>query len=229
MEFLNEAMAAVPIGQTSLVHILIQILVGFVMGLIIAWTYKVTYRGFSYARTFMFTLVFLTTISTLIIIAIGESVARAFALAGALSIIRFRTPIKDTRDITFVFFALISGLAMGTGKLAMAVMATLVISALILLYYRLSENYFSEVQKYLLRLRADDLSAAERQVAEGLGDQVKGYELMNVAQAGEGSVELSYVVHLKPGVSIAQITQRLGQAPALRDLSTVALSDTVDF
>lgn len=230
MDFLQQAMSAVPLGQTSLVHILINILLGFAMGLVIAWTYKVTYTGFTFARTFMFTLVFLTTIATLVIIAVGESVARAFALAGALSIIRFRTPIKDTRDLTFVFFALISGLAMGTGKVAMAVMATLVIAGLILLYYRLSGSFFAEVQKYMLRLTTSDVSAAERFVGEALQGLVKDHRLMNISRPeADGDVEMVYVVRLLKEVTIARLRDRLASGASVRNVSTVALSDTVDY
>lgn len=230
MDFLQQAMSAVPIGQSSLAHILINILVGFVMGLVIAWTYRVTHVGFTYARTFMFTLVFLTTIATLVIIAIGESVARAFALAGALSIIRFRTPIKDTRDMTFVFFALISGLAMGTGHLAMAVLATLLIAGLILLYYRLSGTYFVEAQKYMLRLTTDDVAGTERFVGDALKDLVRDQRLMNVSKPqDDGVVEMVYVVRLLDDATVSRVSEKLAGNGGIRNVSTLALSDTVDF
>jgi len=230
MDFLEQAMSAVPLGQTSLVHVLINIVVGFAMGLLIAWTYKVTHIGFTYARTFMFTLVFLTTISTLVIIAIGESVARAFALAGALSIIRFRTPIKDTRDITFVFFALIAGLAMGTGKVAMAVMATLIISALILIYYRISGTYFAEAQKYMLRISTNDVPGAEKALEDSLSGLAKERRLMNISKPEQGdTVEMVFVVRMLEDAPVSELNERLSQAPVVQQVSTVALADTVDY
>ena len=140
---MNFALEQVYVGHFSIVHALLYVSVGAVLGLLISWVYRVCYTG-----TFVFGLIFLTAISTLVVIAVGESVARAFALAGALSIVRFRTPIKDVKDITFIFFALIIGLSVGTGKIVVASAAAILISALMIFYQRIYSRK-SKIQRYL--------------------------------------------------------------------------------
>lgn len=145
---MNFALEQVYVGHFSIVHALLYVCVGAVLGLLISWVYRVCYTGLNYSRTFVFGLIFLTAISTLVVIAVGESVARAFALAGALSIVRFRTPIKDVKDITFIFFALIIGLSVGTGKIVVASSAAILISALMITYHRIYSRK-SKIQRYL--------------------------------------------------------------------------------
>ena len=87
-------------------EILINIVLGFVLGIVISYVYKKTHKGLSYSQSFMLTLVFVTIIVSAVMMIIGNNLARAFALVGALSIIRFRTVVKDTKDTAYVFLAL---------------------------------------------------------------------------------------------------------------------------
>ena len=89
-------------------EILINLVTAFVLALVIAFTYRATHRGLSYSQSFVLTLIFVTVITAMVVMVIGNNLARAFALVGAMSIIRFRTVVKDTKDTAFVFFALAS-------------------------------------------------------------------------------------------------------------------------
>ncbi|SCX76227.1 DUF4956 domain-containing protein [Alkaliphilus peptidifermentans] len=92
------------------------VLVSFIFGIMITWTYQKTYKGNTYSQSFVHTIVMMGVIISVIIVVIGSNIARAFSLAGALSIIRFRSAISDPKDVAFIFFAMGAGLAAGTGN-----------------------------------------------------------------------------------------------------------------
>ncbi len=112
-------------------EIILNIVLAFLMGVFIAWIYRATNRTLSISFSFVNTLVLLSLIMSMVMMVIGNNIARAFGLAGAMSIIRFRTVVKDTRDTTFVFYSLAAGMAAGTGNLRIALVGTLLIGFLI--------------------------------------------------------------------------------------------------
>ena len=97
-------------------EIVFNLILSFFYGLLISFVYKKTHKGMSYSQSFMITNIFLSVIVCMVIMTIGNSVSRAFALVGALSIIRFRTVIKDTKDIVYIFWSLAAGITCGTGN-----------------------------------------------------------------------------------------------------------------
>src|SRR6185503_10871369 len=101
-------------------------------------TYRATHRGAVYSASFLQALFVLGACTTLIMLVIGNEIARAFSLVGALSIVRFRTAIKDPRDVGFVFASLALGMACGTGFYYQAIVFTLFLCGLLLLLGRLS-------------------------------------------------------------------------------------------
>jgi uncharacterized membrane protein YhiD involved in acid resistance len=110
---------------------LLNISVAFVLGLFVSFVYRATHRKGFATFSFVNTQVLVSMIMCLVIMVIGNNIARAFGLAGAMSIIRFRTAVKDTRDTAFVFFALGAGMASGTGNLDIAVAGTALIGLFI--------------------------------------------------------------------------------------------------
>ncbi|MCK9292376.1 MAG: DUF4956 domain-containing protein [Bacteroidales bacterium] len=102
-------------------------LVALLCGIIIALIYKYTYRGLNYSASFTASLILLTMITTIVIMVIGNNLARAFGMVGAMSIIRFRTAVKDASDIMFIFFSLSIGLAAGVKLYSIAFFGTLIV------------------------------------------------------------------------------------------------------
>lgn len=88
---------------TSSSDVIANLFVALICGLVLSIIYRTTYRGPSYSVTFVNSLVLLTLISSIVIMVIGNNIARAFGLVGAMSIIRFRTAIRDTMDLVFIF------------------------------------------------------------------------------------------------------------------------------
>ncbi|MCD4664693.1 MAG: DUF4956 domain-containing protein, partial [Bacteroidales bacterium] len=113
--------------------IIINILIALLCGLFIAWLYRKTYKGPGYSIGFLNSIVLLAMITSVVIMVIGNNLARAFGLVGTMSIIRFRTAIKDTQDIVYIFFGLAVGMAAGVGYYKIAIIGTLFIGFILYL------------------------------------------------------------------------------------------------
>ena len=111
----------------TLESILLAMLLALIVGQLIAWCYIWTHNGAAYSRNFAQSLILLCLILAMVMTVVGSNALIAFGLLVAISMIRFRTPVRDTRDMTFVFLSLAGGLAIGTGFLGLAVLCTVAI------------------------------------------------------------------------------------------------------
>ncbi|HOE66543.1 MAG TPA: DUF4956 domain-containing protein [Candidatus Hydrogenedentes bacterium] len=115
------------IGEAAL-----GLLLAFIFGQATAWMYALTHTGLSYSKAFVQSIVLLTVIVSLGMMIIGDNIAIAFGLIGALAVIRFRNILKDTRDTAFIFFALVIGMATGTGRYELATLGAAVFAGIVL-------------------------------------------------------------------------------------------------
>ena len=118
----------------------------------IAYTYVYTHSGISYSSSFAQTIVFVGFTIALIIVIIGSNIARAFALVGAMSIIRFRNPVKDSRDVAFLFMSMAMSMAVGTKFYAFAAIFTSFGCFVAVVFYRFGFGALQQ-RAYVLRLR----------------------------------------------------------------------------
>jgi hypothetical protein len=132
--------------------VLLVIVLGFLASIVIGHTYSVTYVGTSYSQTFVQTIVLLTIVVGIIMLVIGSNIARAFSLVGALSVVRFRNAVKDTRDVGYVFYAMGIGMAIGTQFYVLAVVSTAAIS-FILWFMFTTDMFANKTKSNILRLR----------------------------------------------------------------------------
>ncbi len=139
-------------GVFSIWDVALALCLSFVLTLVVAKVYKESHRGVSYSQAFTHTLVLMGVVVALIMLIIGSNIARAFALVGALSIIRFRNAVKESRDVGFVFFAMAIGMACGTRFYMMAVFATVLISAFVIIMYRL-DLFKKEIRERILMVQ----------------------------------------------------------------------------
>jgi uncharacterized membrane protein YhiD involved in acid resistance len=110
--------------------VLLSLLLAFVLGQVLAWVYYGTHTGLSYSRSFVQALILITVVVALVMAVIGNSIITAFGLMGALAIIRFRNMVKDTRDVAFIFCALVIGMAAGSQRYAIAVVGAVMLCAI---------------------------------------------------------------------------------------------------
>lgn len=174
-----------------------SLLIALACGLAISFLYRHTYRGVNYSVTFANALVALAMITAIVILLIGNNLARAFGLVGAMSIIRFRTAVKDTQDIVLIFFALAVGMAAGIGMVVVALTGTVFIGVVIFALSRLSRGSVGR-QEYLLQFLFAINGETEAPYLPVLEAYCKKDKLINVKSLNDGNVlELSYYVHLK--------------------------------
>jgi uncharacterized membrane protein YhiD involved in acid resistance len=180
-------------------EVIFHLSVALVCGVFISLLYRLTYRGVNYSSNYVVSIIMLTMITALVIMVIGNNLARAFGLVGAMSIIRFRTAIKDTQDIMFIFFALAIGLACGAGMFLLAIIGSVFIGCGLWLAIAVnSENPRSK--PYLLQVYMLSQHMDERVIIPSLERYCKRVDMINMKTLGESDrpmVELSYYVYFK--------------------------------
>ncbi|MDQ1911423.1 DUF4956 domain-containing protein [Paenibacillus sp. GD4] len=184
----------------TLTHALLTIIVSFLLGGIISMTYMKTSRQ-AYSQNFALTMILIPSIIAIIILLIGNNVARAFSLAGAFSIIRFRSAPGDPKDIAYVLFTMATGLACGVGMFGYAVLFTFILCALMIVLHKLQFGAKRSTQKLLKITVPEDLGYEEafHEVFENF--QVS-HELKKVKTTELGSLfELVYTITMNPAVS----------------------------
>lgn len=193
----------------SLGEVFENLLISFICGLIIAFFYKITYRGPGLSYSFLNSLIVLSMITAVVIMVIGNNLARAFGLVGAMSIIRFRTAIKETQDIIFIFFSLSIGMASGVGLHALAIFSSLIIGLIVLAFTKASIASPSK-RDFLLQFNyISDDGYEEAPFISIFKKYCKSSKLINTkALKDDDSLELSYHIILKnPKFTIEFIKQ----------------------
>ena len=203
------------IGQ-AIANLTVALACGFLISLLYRWTY----RGPNYSIKFINSMPPLSMITAVVIMVIGNNLARAFGLVGALSIIRFRTAIKDMQDIVFIFFSLAVGMAAGVGLHPVAITGTIFIGASILILSKI--RYASlERREFLLQFRFTSSGEQEAPYLPILGEYCKQHKLINVRSLRNGDLlELSYYVNLKAKDRSEEFVRQLGR---VQDVSHVNL------
>lgn len=136
------------------IDVVISLLAAAFFNTILAKFYIVTHAGYSYSRTFVHSIVLVGLTIALIMVIIGSNIARAFALVGAMSIVRFRNPVKDSRDLVFVFAAIATGMACGTQFYLFAALFVFIF-CLILVAFKYFEFGELDHQSFVIKMRLD--------------------------------------------------------------------------
>ncbi len=136
-----------------------------VLALLMSVVYRMTHTGISYSRSFVLTMIIMAITVSFIMLIIGSNLARAFSLVGALSIVRFRNAVKDSRDTANIFMVMAMGMACGTKLYAMAIAFTLITSAIMLVLDRMG---FGSSNRMARLLQFSFPASSDRKVAEGI-------------------------------------------------------------
>ncbi len=136
------------------VQIVLSFLLAFALGYLWATVYRKTHSGVAYTRSFFLSLLLVPSIVAMVMLAIGSNVALSLGLVGSLSVIRFRTVIKDTKDMTFLFLAIGIGLCCGANAWLVAIIGTSLISVITVLMHRIGHDSAGSAD-YILIFRSD--------------------------------------------------------------------------
>jgi uncharacterized membrane protein YhiD involved in acid resistance len=180
----------------TFLDVLTNLIVALVCGLIIALVYRFIYKGPSYSVSYVNSLVMLTLITSVVILVIGNNLARAFGLVGAMSIIRFRTAVRDVQDIVFIFFALSIGMAAGVGLHFIALAGTVLISAIaiILVTFKFGAP---RKREYLVQLTYYSNPENDSKLESILKKHCRRFRLVNMKTVGDDRIEGFYQVTYK--------------------------------
>ena len=178
------------IGSVSILDTVIALLLAFCLGLFIFLVYKKTYSGVMYSSSFGVTLVALTMISTLVILAVTSNVVLSLGMVGALSIVRFRTAIKEPLDIAFLFWSIAIGIVLAAGFIPLAVIGSLVIGLVLVVFV----NRRTHSNPYILVVQCQDHDS-ETKAKTYIDQQVKKC-VVKSKSAQKGRIELNMEIRM---------------------------------
>ena len=179
------------IASVSILDMAIALILAFGIGMFIFLVYKKTYQGVMYSSSFGTTLIALTMISTVVILAVTSNVVLSLGMVGALSIVRFRTAIKEPLDIAFLFWSIAVGIVLAAGMIPLAVIGSVIIGVILLVFV----NKKTHSNPYIVVVQCDG-HESEENVKKFLGENVQKYVIKSKS-AQKGFVELNVDVRLK--------------------------------
>ena len=179
------------VSAVSVLDIILALVLAFGLGVFIFLIYKKTYAGVMYSSSFGVTLVALTMITTLVILAVTSNVVLSLGMVGALSIVRFRTAIKEPLDIAFLFWAIAGGIVLAAGMLPLAIFGSVLIGVVILIF----ANRKDMSNPYIVVLRCSGHDS-ETQALSFLKEHVKKCTVKSKT-AQKGAVELNLEIRLR--------------------------------
>ncbi|QFG00654.1 DUF4956 domain-containing protein [Psychrobacillus glaciei] len=176
----------------SLVDSLIGLLVAFAVGLFIYVIYKKTYSGVIYSHTFNIALIVISMATALIIMGISSNVLLSLGMVGALSIVRFRTPIKDPMDLVYLFWSIVVGILCGAGFIPLVILGSALIGLVLVLFV----NRITVENPYLIVIKYDHMEV-EKTLEKLVGNLSKKHTLKSKSAVGQSYYENTYEVRLK--------------------------------
>lgn len=179
------------VTSVSLLDMTMALLLAFALGLFIYFVYKKTFAGVMYSSSFGVTLIALTMITTLVILAVTSNVVLSLGMVGALSIVRFRTAIKEPLDIAFLFWSIAVGIVLAAGLIPLAVFGSAVIGVVLLVFV----NKKSHTNPYIVVLQCEDHESEVR--AKDYLDQRTKRCVVKSKSAQKGLIELNLEIRLR--------------------------------
>lgn len=175
----------------SALDFIIAMALAFALGLFIFFVYKKTFNGVMYSAGFGVSLMALTMITTLVILAVTSNVVLSLGMVGALSIVRFRTAIKEPLDIAFLFWAIAAGIVLGAGLIPLAVLGSVFIGIILWVFV----NRKTSDHPYIMIISCDN-SETEKKVITAIKEGVKK-QVLKSKTVSRGGIELTMEVRLK--------------------------------
>ncbi len=205
-------------------------LLSFVLCSVIAKLYQLTFQSLSYSRSFVHTLILGGMITCMVMMSMGDSLARGIGVLGALSLIRFRTVVRDPRDMMFLFAALGLGIACGAGMFAVAATGCFLLSSVIVLLHWApfaTRRRYEAMMRFLVEAHND---TAREEVDAIMAECCSAYMLLAMREAVQGDLlEYSYQVRLIDPSYQVDIVNKLEALDTISEVSLVMQRTTVEL
>ncbi|MFJ6209659.1 DUF4956 domain-containing protein [Lysinibacillus sp. NPDC092081] len=204
----------------SLIDSMIGLVVAFFVGLFIYAVYKKTFNGVIYSHSFNISLLIMTMATALVIMGISSNVLLSLGMVGALSIVRFRTPIKDPMDLVYIFWAIVSGILCGAGFIPLVIIGAVLIGLVLLVLV----NKITVENPYLLIVKFEEDYACE-EVERIIAAQSKKFALKSKSIMSNVEIETTYEIRVKQNDT--KLMDNLTKVPGVK--SAVMLSYDGNF
>ena len=204
------------ISISSFPTVLVTLLIAFAIGVFIFWIYKMNFRGVMYSQNYALSLVLLCIITAPVVLCIRQSLALSMGMVGALSIVRFRTAVKDPLDTAYMFWSLTMGILIGAGQFFLAAVAVVGIALLITIISRVASK---PAETFLLVLRGE--AGVEGDVTNLLR-RLKHMRLKSKTLSGDG-VEITYEIRLERQHDA--LINKLLSIPGVQDATLVSYAN----
>ncbi len=216
-------------GEFSVLDVVLAMVLSFALSAFIGWIYKITHQGTSYTQSFVITLVLNGMVVALVMMIVGSNIARAFSLVGALSIIRFRNAVKETRDVGFIFFTMAVGMAVGTKFYLLAMVAAVVISLIMVLMTRFNW-YAREMASQILRVQVPNGVAFDTLFDAPFLKYTSSSELISVDSVHSGMLtELTYSIGMKKSGQIQEFLTEVKNLNGNNKVTLIAGYNSTDL
>jgi uncharacterized membrane protein YhiD involved in acid resistance len=215
-------------ANAGLISAVYAITLAFLLACMVAVTYEKTFNGLSYSRNFVQAMILGAIVAAMVMQAIGDNLARGLGILGALAIIRFRTPLRDPRDIIFIFSAMGIGLACGVYAYSIAAAGTAMF-CLAAVFLHLTpfgqRRYFDGLLRFNM-----PTGAAGRATLEGvMREYCRNFALITLRETSQGGrLDLAYHVKLRNGKSKEEFVERVRAVEDLRDVNLMLQETTVE-
>ena len=213
----------------SITEVVINSLVAFILSMVIAYTYKNTHQGLSYSQSFVLTIIFITIIIGFVMMVIGNSLTRAFALVGALSIIRFRTVVKDTKDTAYIFLALGVGMAAGTANYFIALYATVFMCAIAWVLYKFNFGV-QRSSDFILRFYFDKTTASEDGYVGYINSHSDNNALLHMEPSGDNKkLYMTFDISLKEEIEMNSFLAEFSKLDGISEVVLVSAKNDITY
>lgn len=202
------------VSSFSIGEVLVAMLLSVIVGLFIFWIYKKTFTGVMYSSGMAITLIGLTMVTTLVIIAVTSNVVLSLGMVGALSIVRFRTAIKEPMEIVFLFWAIVAGIVIGAGLLPLAIIGSAIIGLILFLF----ANRKRVENAYILVLNCET-EEAEAKAADVVKGITGKYRIKSKTVNAQG-IEITTEMKLKD--EKMAFINRLNEIPGVTNATLVS-------
>jgi uncharacterized membrane protein YhiD involved in acid resistance len=224
----NELVLTGPPGVASPQAAALSLLLAFVLAQLVAAAYVWTFRGMSYSTSLVHAMVIGATIAAMLMLAIGNSIAAGLGIAGGLALVRFRTALREPRDMMFVFASLGVGIASGLGAHAVAVLGTV---AFCVIVFTLTASEFGSQRRFdgLLRFQLP-VAADESEVMKLLRKHSSFVALVTLREVAQGqAMEHAYQIRISDPKHRTSLVQSLERLPGIQDVSLLLQEPTVEL
>lgn len=216
------------VENPTIISITYSIALSFILSSLVAMTYQKTYQGLSYSRNYIQATILASIVATIAMQAIGDNLARGLGMMGALAIVRFRSSLKDPKDMIFIFMSLAVGIACGVYSFSIAAIGTVgftIVAGIIHTLPFSKESHFDGLLRFNLENKKEDKAALE----EVLSKSCQHFALITLREVGQGArLDYAYQVKLKARESYPDFVEKLQAIETIKGVNLLLQESTVE-